>query len=52
MDDFKRIKINKDEDRLTVAQILIKNGYTVRVVKIKRETGKAYDFFIEYKKED
>lgn len=52
MADFKRIKINKDEDRLTVAQILIKNGYTVRVVKVKRETGKAYDFYIEYKTED
>ncbi len=45
-----RIKISKDEDRLTVANILVKNGYTVRIVKVKRDSGKSYDFYLEYSK--
>ncbi len=43
-----RIKIFKEEDRIQVAGILIKNGYTVRSGKCKRtETGKVYDYFLE-----
>lgn len=39
------IKIYNQQDRLDVAQILIKNGYTVSQVKKKRtETGKTVDY--------
>lgn len=41
------LKIFNQEDRLTVAQILIKNGYTVSQSKRKRtETGKSLDYFL------
>ncbi len=45
-----RIKIGKEEDRLTVANILVKNGYTVRIVRVKRDSGKSYDFYLEFDK--
>ena len=43
-----KIKIFLEADRLTVAAILVKNGYTVRQGKEKRtSTGKSYDYFLE-----
>lgn len=43
-----RIKIFREEDRVLVAGVLIKNGYTVRSGKAKKtETGKTYDYFLE-----
>ena len=42
------IKIYNQQDRLYVAQILIKNGYTVSQVKKKRtETGKTVDYYLK-----
>lgn len=43
-----KIKIYKEEDRLAVAAILIKNGYTVRQGREKRGNTKSYDYFVEY----
>lgn len=40
--------IYNQEDRLSVAQILIKNGYTVSQGKRKKtETGKQIDYFLK-----
>lgn len=51
-----KIEIFKEEDRLEVAAILVKNGYKVWQGKEKKTpTGKAYVYFIEahkVKKED
>ena len=42
------LKIGTLEDRLTVAQILIKNGYTVSQGRRKKtETGKTFDYFLK-----
>lgn len=42
-----KLKIFNQEDRLNVAAILIKNGYTVRQGKEKRtESGKSLDYFL------
>ena len=42
------LKIYNQEDRLAVAQILIKNGYTVSQGKRKRtESGKTLDYFLK-----
>lgn len=38
------LKIAKEEDRIQVAGILIKNGY--RVQQMKRITAKAYDYLL------
>ena len=42
------IKINKSEDRLTVAKILVDNGYTVRQTRRRRGKTNSYDYLIEY----
>lgn len=36
-----QLEITKDEDKATVAQILVMNGYTVRKVKVKDESGRS-----------
>lgn len=42
------LKIYNMEDRLAVAQILIKNGYTVSQGKRQRNpTGKTLDYFLK-----
>ena len=42
-----KLRIFNQEDRLTVAAILIKNGYTVGQKKEKRtETGKTLDYYL------
>ena len=43
-----RVKINRLEDRLTVAKILVDNGYTVRQAREKRGKTNTYDYLIEY----
>jgi len=45
------IEIDKADDRLTVASILFKNGYTTRELTVKGEKGKAKKY-IEYHKEN
>lgn len=45
--------INGQEDRLNVASILIKNGYTVGPDKRKRTpTGKTLDYLIQVYEDD
>lgn len=40
------IQIAKAEDMQTVAVILFKNGYTVRMEKTKNATGKAVTYLV------
>lgn len=41
-----KLNIYSQEDRLAVAQILIKNGYTVSQGKEMPEGKKAYQYFL------
>lgn len=41
-----KIYIKKNDDRLTVASILVDNGYTVRQGKQRREKSNVYDYFL------
>lgn len=41
-----KLLITHEADRLTVAAILIKNGYTIRQGKEKRPSGKSNDYFL------
>ena len=43
-----KIIISTQEDRLTVAAILIKNNYTVRQGKQQRPGKKSYEYYLEY----
>lgn len=48
-----QITISNEQDRLTVATILVKNGYSVRTVKVKvTPTGKSTKIVLEYWKEE
>ena len=48
-----RIKIYNLEDRLSVAQILIKNGYTVSQGKVKKTPdGRAMVYFLAFREEE
>lgn len=50
MSDWKNeilLKINREDDRLTAAAILIKNGYRVAQRKEKSATGKSYIYYLE-----
>lgn len=46
----KGAKVN-DEDRLALATLLIKFGYTVRIDKERKEGEKATTIFVGYKSE-
>lgn len=48
---LERLEIFKEEDRLAVAAVLVKNGYRVSQGK-ERTTpkGKSYTYFLEYEK--
>ena len=41
------LKIGNEADRITVASILYKNGYSVSPVRKKRDS-KAYEYYVEY----
>ena len=43
-----RVNIKLEADRIIIASILVKNGYTVRMGSQKREGSKALDYFVEY----
>lgn len=43
-----KLYIAKEEDRLTVASILVKNKYTVRTGSQRRAGSKSYDYYLEY----
>jgi hypothetical protein len=46
------LRIYNQQDRLDVAGILIKNGYTVSQRKERRTpTGKTYDYYLQVKEE-
>ena len=46
------LKIYNQEDRLTVAAILIKNGYTIAQGKKQRTpTGKSLDYYLKVSKD-
>lgn len=47
-----RISIKLIEDRIAVAGILIKNGYTVRQRSEKIKNSKTYDYFLEYEMQE
>lgn len=48
-----KINVFKEDDRLTVASILIKNGYTVRQGKEKKKPdGKTYVYYVETVEEE
>lgn len=45
--------ISNEQDRLTVAAVLVKNGYSVRTVKVKATaTGKLTKTAVEYWREE
>lgn len=46
-----KIEIFKEDDRLTVAAILIKNGYTVRQTREREEGKRSYLYYLEYSKQ-
>ena len=46
-----RIECLKDSDRGALADILVRNGYCVRVVREKKTPTSAYVYYIEYWKE-
>lgn len=41
-----KIKVFKEDDRVTVSSILVKNGYKVWLSKVRR--GKTYDYYLNY----
>jgi hypothetical protein len=45
-----KLEIFKEEDRLAVAAILVKNGYTVRQGRERIEGKKSYIQLLEYQK--
>lgn len=51
-DEYKYIRISKEEDRCMIAQILAKEGYTVKFERKKlTEKARAYTYFVCYKEE-
>lgn len=47
-----KLKIGNETDRLAVASILVKNGYTVRQFGVKAPNGKRNVYFLEIYKDD
>lgn len=42
------LKIGNEADRVTVASILYKNGYTVKPVR-RKKNGKSYEYYVSYR---
>lgn len=42
------LRIGNEADRVAVASILYKNGYTVRPVR-RKKNAKSYEYFLSYK---
>lgn len=40
------LRVGNEADRVTLASILYKNGYTVRPVR--RKKGKSYEYYVHY----
>lgn len=48
-----QLNISNEQDRLTVAAILVKNGYSVRAIKVKTtKSGKTTKTVVEYWREE
>lgn len=45
------LKIGNEADRVTVASILYKNGYSVSPVR-KKKNGKTYEYYVEFSIKD
>lgn len=45
-----KLEIFNEADRLAVAQVLVKNGYTVRQIRERAEGKRSYLYFLEYSK--
>lgn len=45
---MEKLKIMLEDDRLTVAAILVKNGYIVRQSKERVEGKRSYAYYLEY----
>lgn len=45
--DVGYLKIDNNEDRIAVASVLLTNGYTVSIVR-KKKNGKAYEYYVKY----
>lgn len=45
-----KIEIFQEQDRLTVAAILVKNGYMVRQLRERVEGKRSYLYYLEYSK--
>jgi len=41
------LKIGNEADRVTVASILYKNGYSVSPLRL-RKNGKSYEYYVQY----
>lgn len=47
-DKINRLKIDKVEDRLMVAKVLVDNNYTVRLLKVRSAPGVKAATYLEY----
>lgn len=45
-----KLEIFKEEDRLSVAAVLVKNGYRVRQTRERVDGKRSYLYFLEYDK--
>lgn len=45
-----KLEIFNEADRLAVAQVLVKNGYTIRQTRERAEGKRSYLYFLEYSK--
>lgn len=51
MAERQMIECASAQDMETLAVILVKNGYSVRIRRIKKESGSAYRWYVEYWRE-
>ena len=47
MRDHGFLRVANEADRVTVAAILFKNGYSVSTVR-RKKNGKTYEYFVEF----
>ena len=48
---MKYLRIANENDRIEVAGVLFKNGYTVKLVR-KKKNGKSYEYYVGYESMD
>lgn len=52
MANVQKVRISRKDDRLTVASVLVENGYQVWLGKEKREGTRGYDYCIYFTEQD